>query len=100
MQKLDCLRCGTAMDCLGREKLQLGESNLLFRDLPHLFAGALELEIYACPKCGKMEFFRPRLTKGERDGYSHADLPQKKCPNCGETHDFDYPKCPYCGKAY
>ena len=45
MQKLDCLRCSTPMDCLGREKLQLGESNLLFRDLPHLFAGALELEI-------------------------------------------------------
>ena len=100
MQKLDCLRCSTPMDCLGREKLQLGESNLLFRDLPHLFAGALELEIYACPQCGKMEFFRPRLTKGERDGYSHPELPQKKCPNCGETHDFDYPKCPYCGKTY
>ena len=33
-------------------------------------------------------------------GYSHPDLPQKKCPNCGETHDFDYPKCPYCGKTY
>ena len=85
------------MDCLGREKLQLGEAGLLFGDLPHLFAGALELEIYTCPKCGKVEFFRPRLTKGERDRYSHSDLPQKKCPNCGETHDFDYPKCPYCG---
>lgn len=24
------------------------------------------------------------------------DLPQKKCPKCGRTHDFDYPKCPYC----
>ena len=47
-----------------------------------------------------MEFFRPKLTKGQRDGYSHADLPQKKCPNCGETHDFDYPKCPYCGRNY
>lgn len=24
-------------------------------------------------------------------------LPQKKCPGCGKTHDFDYPKCPHCG---
>ena len=28
------------------------------------------------------------------------DLPQKKCPTCGEMHDFDYPKCPHCGHDY
>lgn len=28
------------------------------------------------------------------------DLPQKECPNCGEMHDFDYPKCPHCGHDY
>ena len=100
MKKLDCLRCGTPMDCLGREKLQLGEAGLILGALPHLFAGALELEIYTCPSCGKVEFFRPRLTKGQLDGYSHSDLPQKQCPNCGETHDFDYPQCPYCGFDY
>ncbi len=100
MKKLDCLRCGTSMDCLGREKLQLGEAGLILGDLPHLFAGALELEIYGCPDCGKVEFYRPILTKGQLDGYSHSDLPQKQCPNCGETHDFDYPKCPYCNYDY
>lgn len=100
MKKLDCLRCGAPLDCLGRKKLQMGEAGLFLGDLPHLFAGALELEIYACPDCGKVEFYRPRLTKGQMDGYSHPDLPQRRCPNCGGTHDFDYPKCPYCGCDY
>ncbi|MBQ4600371.1 MAG: hypothetical protein IJB17_01915 [Oscillospiraceae bacterium] len=88
------------MDCLGRDKLQMGEAGFFLGDLPHLFKGAIELEMYACPQCGKMEFYRPVFTKGELDGYSHHDLPQKQCPKCGETHDFDYPKCPYCNFNY
>lgn len=28
------------------------------------------------------------------------NLPQRKCPRCGKTHDFDYPKCPYCEHDY
>lgn len=28
------------------------------------------------------------------------DLPQKQCPACGKSHDFDYPRCPYCGYDY
>lgn len=27
-------------------------------------------------------------------------LPQKVCPECGKSHDFDYPKCPHCGYDY
>lgn len=27
-------------------------------------------------------------------------LPQKQCPSCGISHDFDYPKCPHCGHDY
>ena len=100
MKDLKCLRCGADMVCLGREKVQLGEAGLLLGDLPHLLAGSLELEIYSCPDCGKVEFYRPKLSKGELSGYSNKELPQKKCPNCEEYHDFDYPKCPYCGFDY
>lgn len=40
----------------------------------------------------------------DEEYYSDIDdedsLPQKKCPDCGNRHDFDYPKCPNCGHKY
>ena len=57
--QLNCLRCGAGMNFLCREKMQLGQTGWLLGDLPNLVAGAMEVEIYACPKCGKLEFFQP-----------------------------------------
>ena len=79
-----------------REKLQLGQTGWILGDLPNLIAGAMELEIYFCPQCGKVEFFTPEVATA----YSHSDLPQKKCPKCGRNHDFDFPKCPHCDFDY
>lgn len=28
------------------------------------------------------------------------DIGQVICPNCGKSHDMDYPKCPYCKYKY
>ena len=28
------------------------------------------------------------------------DLPQRICPKCSASHDFDYPKCPNCKYDY
>ena len=92
---LSCLRCGQEMNFIKTEKLQLGQTGWLLRDLPNLLAGAMEVDIYACPGCGKVEFF---LADG---GASGGDaLPQKQCPRCGKLHDFDYPKCPFCKYDY
>ncbi len=96
MRKLSCLRCGTEMKFVLRERFQMGQYGLILGDLSHLLAGSLELELYNCPDCGKVEFFAPE----ESDHYSHGDLPQVKCPQCGATHDFDFPKCPHCGHDY
>jgi len=96
MRNLDCLRCGAAMQFGGKEKIQLGKTGWILGDLPNLLAGALEMEIYYCPQCGKMEFYTPQ-TSGQ---FSGSDLPQKKCPRCGMTHDFDYPRCPHCEFDY
>ena len=27
-------------------------------------------------------------------------IEQAECPNCGRTHDTDYPKCPFCKYNY
>ena len=92
MRQLLCLRCRTQMHHVKTEKLQLGQTSLLLGDWPNLMAGALEVAIYACPSCGKLEFFQT-----EED---QATLPQKCCPHCGRQVDFDTPRCPDCGYDY
>ena len=91
-KKIICLRCEREMHHHRREKLQLGQTGWILGDIPTLLAGAMEVDIYSCPKCGKLEFY---LTDGEED-----KMPQKQCPNCGKWHDFDYPKCPFCKYNY
>ena len=92
MKDLTCLRCGESMRYIKREQLQLGQTGWILGDLPNLVAGAMTVDIYTCPNCGKVEFF---LAEGEQE-----DMPQKKYPNCGKRHDFDYPKCPFCKHEY
>lgn len=81
--QLNCLRCGAGMRFIRREKFQLGQTGWVLGDLPNLFAGAMEIEIYVCPKCGKLEFFQPGSDKfaGTADetktgsGYLPPDAP-------------------------
>lgn len=87
-----CLRCNQTMNHIRKEKLQLGKTGWFLGDLPNLVAGAMEVDIYSCPHCKKLEFF---LADAKEEG-----LPQKQCPKCGQFHDFDYPKCPFCKYNY
>ena len=92
MKNLSCLRCGSTMHYMKQEKLQLGQTGWVLGDLPNLLAGAMTVDIYVCPGCGKLEFYSAEP--------ADETLPQKKCPKCGMTHDFDYPKCPFCKHDY
>ena len=122
MRKRKCLRCDAAMKFGMQQKFQLGQTGFLLGDWPNLLAGSLELEVWFCPKCGKVEFFVPGSSdrpehheepaqSGEFDfvesvvsegidAVSAEGMPQKKCPTCGKEHDFDYPHCPYCKHDY
>lgn len=91
-QKRNCLRCGTEMNYAFTENLQLGKTSWIFGDWPNLLAGALRVEIYCCPSCGKLEF----AAAGDENSDTSGQIPQVVCPNCGQQHDFDYPRCPYC----
>ena len=91
MREMRCLRCGEEMSFVRREDFQLGRTGWVLGDWPNLLAGAMELDVYACRGCGKVELFLPQ---GELEG--EDTTPQKKCPRCGSTIDFDYPKCPVC----
>lgn len=77
------------------EKIQLGETGLIFRDLSNLISGSIEVDIYVCPKCKKLEFFHT-----ESKNNNEEPLPKRICPECGDEHDFDYPRCPRCKYDY
>ena len=92
MKKIFCLRCNNEMKFSGTRKIQLGETGWVLGDIPNLIAGAMEVNIYSCPDCGKIEFFHADETDGE--------IAKIICPECGKKHDCDYPKCPFCGYRY
>lgn len=118
MRELKCLRCGQEMFFLKQEKLQLGQTGFLLGDWPNLLAGSLEVEIYGCNSCGKLEFMMPGYpeqgsVEPDMDGFelppdgsqnivgvSMDGTPQVRCPACGRKHDFDYPRCPRCNHEY
>jgi hypothetical protein len=56
---LDCLRCHTPMTHLGAMALHEGSRAMpfLFGNVGELFVNREHFDTYACPGCGKVEFF-------------------------------------------
>ena len=92
MKKLSCLRCNCEMTYSGTRKIQLGETGWVLGDLPNLLAGSMEVDIYSCPECGKIEFYHTEQTESR--------IAKIQCPKCGLMHECDDPKCPFCGHRY
>ena len=116
MQKLNCLRCNIPMEYVTRESFQKGECGAWVGNLNFSFRGGYEMEVYRCPKCGKLEFFEPdwedkledkdqfpdgfsMLEAGEITRVNRDGIPQVRGRCCGQEHDFGYPACPHCGYA-
>jgi hypothetical protein len=59
----NCLRCGQALELMGIEQFRVGGSSggwkLLFGELAELGEDMLELEVFACPYCRKVELRAP-----------------------------------------
>ena len=89
-----CLRCADTMSFLGLDSFQKGRAGLLFGNLDNIFSGTMQVAVYVCKSCRYLEF----CLVG--DEVRVSDLPQVKCPKCGNTHDFDYPYCPVCRYTY
>ncbi len=87
---MNCLRCNTELSSIGIQKLQLGESGVFVGVWSNIFSGALDVEIYICEKCGKMEFYSPYIHEIE------DKIEQQSCPFCGKPHEIDDVKCPHC----
>ena len=91
-----CGNCGHSMEFIRREDIQLGKASILGGTWPNIWAGALDVELWGCPNCRKLDFY---WGGGENDtdwdGGDH--MAQTTCPSCGLIHDLDDPKCPRCG---
>ena len=97
MQKRNCLRCDVPMEFVKRENVQLGKTGIFSGDWSNIFAGALDVVIFTCPKCGKLEFFRGELYEAAQERESASDrIAQTTCSTCGTQHDMDDPQCPRC----
>jgi hypothetical protein len=59
-RKLNCLRCSEPMVFVGNNKFHEGSRVGAFGDLFELFQHRVSLDLYACPACGKVEFFIPQ----------------------------------------
>ena len=92
-QDKKCANCGGDMDFLGEEDLQLGQYGFFLGHLSNLLSGSLEVELWECPDCGKLDFYRQSGSGAEDEGH----MAQTACPACGREHDLDDPKCPFCG---
>ena len=94
-KEMKCLRCDANMVCVDTHtRLQLGKSGILTGNWSNVLSGALEVEIYRCDGCGKIEFFSVDVTAME------SKITQVSCPYCKYLHDLDDVKCPCCHKKF
>ena len=97
-QDKKCANCGGDMEFLGEEQIQLGQAGFFLGHLSNLLSGSLEVELWECPDCGKLDFYRRGSAANPDDEeYEEGHMVQVICPRCGQRHDLDDPKCPYCG---
>ena len=89
-----CGNCGKEMEFQGEEQIQLGQVGFMLGHLSNLLSGALDVEIWECLGCGKIDFYRQGSSAAQRE---QDHMPQVVCPECGRKHDLDDPKCPGCG---
>ena len=98
------------MVCKGAHRLQLGQKGF-FLVTGNAFAPYMEVAVYECARCGKIEFYNndtnlepaedaPEECEADELPRGADGTPQKACPRCGKAHDFDDPKCPLCGYRY
>ena len=45
------------MENIGNEEIQLGHESFLLGSLSNLLSGSINVDIYKCPECDKLEFF-------------------------------------------
>ena len=58
IRKINCPYCSLPMVYRGASRIQLGRFGFFIKNWDNLLSGSLDVQIYECPKCGKLEMFR------------------------------------------
>ena len=58
VRKIKCPYCDVMMKYRGAQRIQLGRWGLLMEHWDNWLSGALSVQLYECPECGKIEMFR------------------------------------------
>ena len=98
MDRTKCLRCGGQMVYVGREHLQKGKAGVFLGSWDNILSGALDVEVYVCRKCHKIDFYAAEGSDEEEPAGEDGAMARIPCPYCGKLHDLDDAVCPRCGK--
>ncbi len=60
IRQIYCPYCDILLEYHGAHRIQLGRYGWFIEHWEHLLAGSLNVQLYVCPKCGKIEMFRER----------------------------------------
>ncbi|MBR3953342.1 MAG: hypothetical protein IKJ82_07045 [Oscillospiraceae bacterium] len=90
-KNVKCQSCGVSLEFVKQEHLQLGKDSY-FGKLEHWASGALFCDIYVCPECGEIHFFKAD------DDTKNPEAELRKCGFCMKKYDKNYPHCPHCGR--
>ncbi len=103
---LECLRCGTALEY--RATREIDGAGGLLATLAGVFEGPESVAIYACPECGRLEFFLagsgaapPTLdvAAGQATAGPAPEGPPWHCAACNEAVPANFDVCWSCGVA-
>jgi hypothetical protein len=65
---LSCLRCQETIEHLGTKSFHEGTNWGMLGELGELFIRRERFDVYACPRCGKLEFFVDGVGEDHRPG--------------------------------
>ncbi|MEG2054343.1 MAG: hypothetical protein RR052_05310, partial [Oscillospiraceae bacterium] len=92
-KEITCSACGGALRYLGLQTLGINQKKR--KSVFGVTDKQLDVEIYECENCGKIEMYNVILKKNKP---LKQVLPtEMTCSRCGKVYETEYGHCPYCG---
>ena len=60
IREIYCPYCDVQLQYHGARRIQLGRYGWFVEHWDQLMAGSLDVQLYVCPRCGKIEMFRAK----------------------------------------